>query len=68
MITKLIIYLISFSETKSLYETVEELYTRFETNRNGLTEEEVQKRLERDGQNKLVERKKKSNYIQQKIK
>ena len=44
-------------------ETVEELYTRFETNRNGLTEEEVQKRLERDGQNKLVERKKKSNLM-----
>ena len=42
-------------------ETVEELYTRFETNANGLTDTEVKKRLERDGENKLTERKKKSN-------
>lgn len=44
-------------------ETVEELYKRLETNEKGLTEEEAKKRLERDGENKLTERKKKSNLM-----
>ena len=44
-------------------ETIEEIYMRLETNDNGLTEEEVKKRLARDGENKLVERKKKSNLV-----
>jgi len=43
-------------------EKVEELYKRLETNVNGLTEEEAIKRLQRDGENKLAERKKKSNF------
>ena len=42
-------------------ERVEEIYKRLETNDKGLTEEEAQKRLERDGENKLAESKKKSN-------
>ena len=42
-------------------ETIEELYTRLESSENGLTEEEAQKRLQRDGENKLAEQKKKSN-------
>ncbi len=44
-------------------ETIDELYKRLDTNIKGLTEEEAAKRLERDGENKLVERKKKSNFI-----
>ena len=44
-------------------ETVEEIYTRFETNSKGLTDAEVKKRLERDGENKLTERKKKSSFM-----
>lgn len=44
-------------------ETVEELYRRLETNERGLTEVEAKKRLERDGENKLTERKKKSNLM-----
>ena len=43
-------------------EKVEELYKRLETNVKGLTEEEATKRLQRDGENKLAERKKKSNF------
>ena len=47
---------------KEVYnKKVEDIYKELETSENGLSEEEVQKRLERDGQNKLVERKKKSN-------
>ena len=42
-------------------EKVEELYKRLETNEKGLTDEEAQKRLLRDGENKLTEKKKKSN-------
>ena len=42
-------------------ERVDEIYQRLKTNEKGLTDEEAQKRLERDGLNKLVERKKKSN-------
>lgn len=44
-------------------EKVEELYKRLETNINGLSEIEAKKRLERDGQNKLEERKKKSSLM-----
>lgn len=44
-------------------EKVEELYKRLETNINGLTEVEAIKRLERDGENKLTERKKKSSLM-----
>ena len=44
-------------------EKVEELYKRLETNINGLSEIEAKKRLERDGENKLEERKKKSNLM-----
>ncbi len=47
---------------KEVYnKSVEEIYKELETGEKGLSEEEAQKRLERDGQNKLVERKKKSN-------
>ena len=42
-------------------ETVDELYKRLETRESGLTEEEVKKRLEKYGENKLAEQKKKSN-------
>ena len=42
---------------------VEELYKELNTSINGLTEEEASKRLEKYGENKLVERKKKSNFI-----
>lgn len=42
---------------------VEELYKELDTNINGLTEEEAGKRLEEYGENKLAERKKKSNLI-----
>ena len=42
-------------------ETVDELYKKYNTNINGLSEEEAQKRLEQNGENKLNERKRKSN-------
>lgn len=42
---------------------VEELYKELNTNINGLTEEEASKRLEEYGENKLAERKKKSNFV-----
>lgn len=42
-------------------ETIDELYKRLETTEKGLTEEEAQKRLLRDGENKLTEKKRKSN-------
>lgn len=42
-------------------ETVEELYNKYDTNINGLSDEEALKRLKRDGENKLLEKKKKSN-------
>ena len=42
---------------------VEELYKELNTNISGLTEEEASKRLEKYGENKLAERKKKSNFI-----
>ena len=42
-------------------ETVDELYKRMETNETGLSNEEAEKRLLKYGENKLVEKKKKSN-------
>lgn len=42
-------------------ETVDDLYKRLETNENGLCEEEAKIRLEKYGENKLAEQKKKSN-------
>lgn len=42
---------------------VEELYKELNTSISGLTEEEASKRLEEYGENKLAERKKKSNFI-----
>ena len=42
---------------------VEELYKELNTSISGLTEEEASKRLEKYGENKLAERKKKSNII-----
>lgn len=42
-------------------ETVNELYKRLESSERGLTEEEAKKRLEKYGENKLAEQKKKSN-------
>ncbi len=44
-------------------EKVEELYKRLETSEKGLTEEEAKKRLERDGENKLTEKKKTSDFM-----
>lgn len=49
---------------KEIYnESIEEIYKKFETNINGLSEDEAKKRLEEKGENKLEERKKKSNLI-----
>ena len=49
-------------ENKNFYnETVEELYEKFSTNENGLTDEEVENRINKYGENKLKEQKKKSN-------
>lgn len=42
---------------------VEELYKELDTNINGLSTEEASKRLEKYGENKLAERKKKSNFV-----
>lgn len=42
-------------------ETIDELYKRLETTERGLTDEVAQKRLLRDGENKLTEKKRKSN-------
>ena len=44
-------------------EKIDELYERLETSRLGLTDEEAEKRLLRDGKNKLAEEKKKSNLV-----
>lgn len=44
-------------------ETVDELYKKYNTNINGLSENEAKKRLEQYGENKLNERKKKSNIV-----
>lgn len=49
---------------KNIYnETVDELYKRLNTNINGLSEEEAEKRLKMYGENKLQEMKKKSNIM-----
>ena len=47
---------------KNIYnETIEDLYKRFKTDKDGLSEEEAKKRLEQKGEKKLAEQKKKSN-------
>ena len=49
---------------KEVYKkTIEELYEYFKTSREGLTSEEAKNRLERDGENKLAEKKKKSSIV-----
>lgn len=42
-------------------ESIEEIYIKLDTNIDGLTDEEAQKRLISNGENKLDEAKKKSN-------
>lgn len=44
-------------------ETIDELYKRLKTSEKGLTDEEAKKRLLRDGENKLMEKKRKSNIV-----
>lgn len=44
-------------------ESVKEIYNRLKTDEKGLTEEEAKIRLDRDGENKLIDKKKKSNLI-----
>ncbi len=44
-------------------EKVEELYKRLGTSEKGLTDAEAEKRLLKDGENKLAEKKKKSNLV-----
>ena len=47
---------------KKIYnETIDELYKKYKTNINGLSEKEAKKRLEANGENKLKEQEKKSN-------
>ena len=49
---------------KNIYnETIEDLYKRFDSSRNGLKEVEAKKRLLANGENKLDEQKKKSNIV-----
>ena len=49
---------------KNVYnESIDEIFNRLDTKATGLTEEEALSRLKRDGENKLKERKKKSNFI-----
>ena len=49
---------------KNIYgETIEDLYKRFKTSKDGLSEDEAKKRLEENGENKLAEQKKKSNLV-----
>ena len=50
-------------ENNCYNKKVEQLYKELNTSINGLTEEEASKRLEEYGENKLAERKKKSNFI-----
>lgn len=50
-------------ENKYYNKKLEELYKELNTSINGLTEEEAHIRLEKYGENKLTERKKKSNFI-----
>ena len=42
---------------------IDELYKEFSSSIDGLSEEEASKRLEKYGENKLLERKKKSNFV-----
>lgn len=52
------------NELKDFYQkTVDEIYKELDTNVNGLTNEEAAERLKKYGENKLKERKKKSNFI-----
>ena len=51
------------NENKYYNKKVEELYKELNTNINGLSEEEAKKRLQEYGENKLTERKKKSNFV-----
>lgn len=49
---------------KEVYkEKVEDIYKRLDTSENGLTSKEANNRLIRDGENKLKEKKKKSNIV-----
>src|SRR5574344_1623522 len=49
---------------KNVYnEKVDDLYNKFETSITGLSEEEAKKRLDRDGENKLTEKKKTSSLV-----
>ena len=51
-------------EKKNFYnETIDEIYKRLETSESGLSKDEAKKRLEKYGENKLTEQKKKSNII-----
>ena len=51
------------NENKYYNKKVEELYKELDTNIDGLTEEEAKLRLTKYGENKLTERKKKSNFV-----
>ena len=49
---------------KNIYnEDIDELYKKYKTSRDGLSEVEAKKRLEKYGENKLAEQKKKSNLV-----
>ena len=49
---------------KNVYnEKVDDLYNKFETSITGLSEEEAKKRLDRDGENKLTEKKNTSSLV-----
>lgn len=49
---------------KNFYnKKIDELYKEFSSSIDGLSEEEASKRLEKYGENKLLERKKKSNFV-----
>lgn len=50
-------------EKKYYNETIEELYKEFQTKEDGLSKEEAQIRIQKYGENKLIERKKKPNYL-----
>lgn len=51
-------------EDKNFYnKKIDELYKEFSSGIDGLSEEEASKRLEKYGENKLLERKKKSNFV-----
>lgn len=51
-------------EDKNFYnKKIDELYKEFGSGIDGLSEEEASKRLEKYGENKLLERKKKSNFV-----